>query len=62
MARGEDAHRIGEVLDKLERATREVAKSVDVMRGEINRSRLGKARESLAVVMGQLDAILAERP
>lgn len=62
MARGQNAHVIGELLDKLERATREVAKSVDVMRGAINRDRLGKAREGLAAVLERLDAILAEGP
>ncbi|MBE0618910.1 MAG: hypothetical protein IH608_13460 [Proteobacteria bacterium] len=62
MATGSHAFMIGDVLDKLERATREIGKSLDSMRGRVDYGRLGQAREKLGDVIEALDALLAERP
>ncbi|MDW7709023.1 MAG: hypothetical protein SCH98_01010 [Deferrisomatales bacterium] len=62
MARTEDkSFVVAEVLDGLERATREVGKSLDSMRGRLDYERLGRAREALGKVVGALDALLAEK-
>jgi hypothetical protein len=58
---GNKSFAIAEVLDKLERATREIGKSLDSMRGSVDFDRLGRAREALGAVLADLDALLAER-
>jgi len=60
-AGGNQAFLVGDVLDKMERATREVAKSLDPMRGSLDYGRLGRARETLGGALEALDALLAER-
>jgi hypothetical protein len=50
---------IGEVLDRLEKTTKEVAKSVDALRGAVDYPRLTRARESLAQALTAVDEILA---
>ncbi|MEW6488882.1 MAG: hypothetical protein AB1578_13330 [Thermodesulfobacteriota bacterium] len=63
MARGAtQAHAIGGILDQLERAAREIGKSLDGMRGSVDYDRLGRARDSLGAVLGALDAVLAGKP
>lgn len=60
MARtGDKAFAIAEVLDKLERTTREVGKSLDSMRGTVDYDRLGRARETLGAILEELDALIA---
>lgn len=56
------AHAIGDILDQLERATREIGKSLDGMRGTVDYDRLGRARDNLGAVLGALDAVLGEKP
>lgn len=63
MARGAaQTHAMGEILDQLERATREIGKSIDGMRGTVDYDRLTRARDSLGAVLGALDAVLAAKP
>lgn len=63
MARGAtQAHAIGDILDQLERATREIGKSLDGMRGTVDYGRLSRARDALGSVLASLDAVLAAKP
>lgn len=63
MARsGSQAHAIGGILDQLERATREIGKSLDGMRGTVDYDRLGRAREAVGAALGALDAVLEGKP
>jgi len=63
MARsGHNAFAIGDVLHRLEKTTKEVAKSVDAMRGTVDYPRLTRARESLAEALRAVDEILADGP
>lgn len=57
---GSHAFVIGNVLDKLERTTREIGKSLDPMRGNLDYGRLAKARETLGGVLAELDVLLAK--
>lgn len=58
MARGQNAFAIAEVLDKLERGTREAAKSLDGMRDELSYDRLRRARETIREALEALDKII----
>jgi len=63
MARAEhNAFAISDILHRLERVTKEVAKSVDAMRGTVDRTRLARAREGLAEALGAVDEVLSTPP
>ena len=55
---GHNTFAIGEVLDQLEKTTKEVAKSIDSLRGTVDYRRLTRARENLAAALGAVDEIL----
>lgn len=59
MARGENAFAIGDILDKIERSAKDVAKSLDSMRDQVDRERLVRARSDLESAVGGIDALLA---
>jgi len=59
---GHNTFAIGEVLDRLEKTTREVAKSIDSLRGTVDYRRLSSARENLAAALGAVDEILGGAP
>ncbi len=58
-SKGHNTFAIGDILDTLERATREVAKSLDSMRDRVDCDRLTKARAELGRALEQMDSILA---
>jgi hypothetical protein len=53
------AFAIGDILDKLERAAREVGKSLD-HKNRVDLERLRRVRESLVATLNELDALVAE--
>ena len=57
-----DTFVVGEILDKLERCTKEVARSLDSIRDRLDYERLDRARETLRTAMDQLDSLIAARP
>jgi len=59
---GHNTFAIGDVLDRLERTTKEVAKSVDSLRGTVDYRRLASARENLAGALDAVDEILRGDP
>lgn len=59
---GQYAFAIGEILDKLERCVKEVARSID-SRNRVDIERLGKVRDILDQAMGAIDELMgAARP
>jgi hypothetical protein len=59
MAKGQNAFAVGDILDRLERAAKDVARSLDSMRDRVDRRRLEQARGDLEKALAQIDALLA---
>ncbi len=60
--RGETTARIGQVLDRMERLTKEVARSLDSLRDTVDRDKLGRARDGLREVVAELESLISAEP
>jgi hypothetical protein len=59
---GQNTFAVGDILDRLERATKEVAKSLDSARDRLDFDRLIRAREALGQALSEMDTLIGTRP